>query len=63
MKLTEFYRIYVKKQNAEYTLIYRGNKREHSTVNYLFFPIEIFIENFTFVSEKVISTSTLSWPR
>ena len=52
MKLTEFYRIYVKKQNAEYTLIYRGNKREHSTVNYLFFPIEIFIENFTFVREN-----------
>ena len=52
MKLTEFDRIYVKKQNAEYTLIYRGNKSENFTVNYLFFPIEIFIENFTFVREK-----------
>jgi type IV secretory pathway VirB4 component len=52
MKLTEFYRIYVEKQNAEYTLIYRGNKSKNLTVNYRFFPIEIFIENFTFVREK-----------
>ena len=28
MKLTEFYRIDVKKENVEYTLIYRGNKSE-----------------------------------
>jgi hypothetical protein len=48
MKLTEFYRIDVKKQIAEYTLIYRGNKSGNSTVNYLFFPIEIF----TFVNVK-----------
>ena len=39
MKLTECYRIDVKKQNAEYTLIYRGNKSENSTVNYLFLSI------------------------
>ena len=37
MKLTEFCRIYVEKQNAEYTLIYRGNKSKNLTVNYLFF--------------------------
>ena len=39
MKLTEFYRIDMQKQNVEYTLIYRGNKSENSTVKYLFHSI------------------------